>query len=417
MKLECAEGAGPVQYPSADRIGFAKLTTMAFGGTDLRPLRDELISRIAGGTAGAGEGLDLSLITQLLGDRQTGIAIQAEVLAFHRLFRSPCLSEKPQLRVLALAAAIDMGGNTPIEFLLEESGIELLTLYVIAGVELPVPLPDHDVAIVIASDSEECRDALDTIDRVAPRWPRPMLNPPHLVCNLDRDKLHQLLRGIEGLDIPATVCVTRAQLSDVAQSNLLFADIAAELQFPVIVRPRGSHAGVGLAKVDDRAAIARYLAERPEEEFFVSRFVDYANEDGQFRKYRIVFVDGRPYACHMAIAGRWDIWYLNAGMSDNAAKRLEEETFMRTFDIGFGRRHRTALASMADRIGLDYFTTDCAENKRGELLIFEADNTAVVHNMDSPELYPYKPPQMRAIFEAFAAMLHRRARHDREHAA
>src|ERR1700737_410161 len=417
MKLECAEVAGPVRYPSADRIGFAKLTTMAFGGTDLRPLRDELISKIAGGTASAGEGLDLSLITQLLGDRQTGIAIQAEVLAFHQLFRSPCLSEKPQLRVLALAAAIDMGGNTPIEFLLEESGIELLTLYVIAGVEFPVPLPDHDVAIVIASDSEECRDALGIIDRVAPRWPRPMLNPPHLVCNLDRDKLHQLLRGIEGLDIPATVCVTRAQLSDVALSNLLFADIAAELQFPVIVRPRGSHAGGGLAKVDDRAAIGRYLTERPEQEFFVSRFVDYANEDGQFRKYRIVFVDGRPYACHMAIAGRWDIWYLNAGMSDSASKRLEEEMFMRTFDIGFARRHQTALAAMADRIGLDYFTIDCAENKRGELLIFEADNTAVVHNMDSPDVFPYKPPQMRKIFGAFAAMLLGRARPGREHAA
>jgi hypothetical protein len=415
MKLECAEGAG--RSPCADRIGFARLTTLAFGGTDLRPLRDQLISKIADGTAGAGEGLDLSLITQLLGDRQTGIAIQAEVLAFHQLFRSPCRSEKPRLRVLALAAAIDMGGNTPIEFLLEESGIELLTLYVIAGVELPAPLPDHDVAIVIASDSEECRDAFDIIDRVAPRWPRPMLNPPRLVCNLDRDKLHQLLRGIEGLDIPATVCVTRAQLSDVAQSNLLFSDIAAELRSPIIVRPRGSHAGVGLAKVDDRAAIARYLAERPEQEFFVSRFVDYANEDGLFRKYRIVFVDGRPYACHMAIADRWDIWYLNAGMSDSAAKRLEEETFMRTFDIGFARRHQTALTGMADRIGLDYFTIDCAENKRGELLIFEADNTAVVHNMDSPELFPYKPPQMRAIFEAFAAMLHRRARHDRERAA
>src|SRR6202165_3435361 len=396
MKLECAEEAGVVRYPCADRIGFARLTTMAFHGTDLRPLRDELISKVAGGTADAGEGLDLSLIAQLLGEKQTGMALQAEVLAFHRLFRSPCSAEKPKLRVLALAAAIDMGGNTPIEFLLEESAIELLTLYVMPGIDLPAPLPDHDVAIVIASDSEECRDALGIIDRVAPRWPRPMLNPPHLVCNLDRDKLHQLLRGIEGLDIPATVCVTRAQLSDVAWSNLLFADIAAELQFPVIVRPRGSHAGVGLAKVDDRAAIARYLAERPEQEFFVSRFVDYANDDGLFRKYRIVFVDGRPYACHMAIADRWDIWYLNAGMVDSAGKPLEEETFMRTFDIGFRRRYQTALAAPAGPICLDYFTTDCAENKRGELLIFEADNTAVVHNMDSPELYPYKPPQMRA---------------------
>jgi hypothetical protein len=37
--------------------------------------------------------------------------------------------------------------------------------------------------------------------------------------------------------------------------------------------------------------------------------------------------------------------------------------------------------------------------------------------MDLPEVFPYKPPQMRAIFQAFAAMLYRRARNDREHAA
>jgi hypothetical protein len=417
MPSDFPERIGTTEAPCADRIGFARLTTLAFGGTDLRPLRDGLLAKVADGTADAGEGLDLSLITQLLGDKQMGMAIQAEVLAFHQLFRSPCAAENPRLRVLALAAAIDMGGNTPIEFLLEETGIELLTLYVMAGVGLPAALPDHDVAIVIASDSEECRDALAIIEQAAPRWPRPMLNPPRLVCNLDRDKLHRLLRGIEGLDIPATIGVSGAQLSDIAQSNLPLSDIAAELEFPLIARPRGSHAGIGLAKLDDRPALARYLDERAEQEFFVSRFVDYANEDGLFRKYRVVFIDGRPYPCHMAIADRWDIWYLNAKMSDSAPKRLEEETFTRTFDIGFARRHRTALAGMAERVGLDYFTIDCAENKRGDLLIFEADNTAVVHNMDSPELFPYKPPQMRAIFEAFAAMLVRRARAGREHAA
>jgi hypothetical protein len=405
------------RYPSADRIGFARLTTLAFDGADLRPLRDELISKLADGTAGAGEGLDLSLIAQLLGDKEGGIAIQAEVLAFHQLYRSPCSSEKPKLRVLALAAAIDMGGNTPIEFLLENSGMELQTLYVVAGIDLPMPLPEHDVAIVIASDSAECLEALHKIDSVASRWPRPLLNPPRLVRNLDRDKLHRLLGGIAGLDIPATICVTRAQLAEIAGSNAGFADVAAELKTPVIARPRGSHAGVGLAKVDDIAMVGRYLAERPEQEFFVARFVDYASRDGLFRKYRLAFVDGRPYACHMAIADRWDIWYLNAGMAFSAEKRLEEERFMRDFDVDFAVRHRSALAAIADRVGLDYFTIDCAENGNGELLVFEADNTAVVHNMDSPEVFPYKAPQMRKIFAAFAAMLYRRARLDREHAA
>ena len=187
--------------------------------------------------------------------------------------------------------------------------------------------------------------------------------------------------------------------------------------FPIVVRPRGSHAGVGLAKIDDGAALERYLSERQEQEFFISRFVDYSDEDGLFRKYRVVFVDGRAYACHMAIAERWDIWYLNAGMTASASKRLEEETFMHTFDIGFARRHQTVLAALVERVGLEYFMIDCAETDDGSLLIFEADNTAVVHNMDPPSVFPYKSPQMHKIFDVFAAMLERRARCGRERAA
>jgi hypothetical protein len=291
-----------------------------------------------------------------------------------------------------------------------------MMLYVIPEAELPVPLPEHDIAIVIASDSEDCRDTLAKIDAAAPNWPRPLLNPPKLICNLDRDKLHRLLTGIEGLVIPATAAVTREQLLS-SRSGETLASIAAELAFPVIIRPRGSHAGNGLAKVDDAEATHRYLEGREESQFFVSRFVDYASEDSLFRKYRIVFVDGRPYACHMAIADRWDIWYLNAGMTQSATKRLEEETFMRSFDIGFGRRHQTSLAAIAGRLALDYFTIDCAETRDGALLIFEADNTAVVHNMDPATVFPYKGPQMRKIFDAFAAMLERRVGRAGERAA
>jgi hypothetical protein len=421
MGIANAAGSDAADNPCADRIGFARLTRMAFDGADLRPLRDEIVLKIADGTAGAGDGLDLSLIAQLLGEKQAGLAIQAEVLAFHQLFRSPCSVAKPKLRLLALAAAMDMGGNTPVEFLLEHSGVELRTLYVVDSVDLPTPLPDHDVAIVIASDSEECRAALRKIECAAPRWPRPLLNPPHLVARLDRDKLHHVLHGVDGLDIPSTLCVTRTQLSDLASTGegvtAIADDLGSPLAFPLIVRPRGSHAGAGLARIEDRAALGRYLAEKPQDEFFVSRFVDYASADGLYRKYRVAFVDGQPYACHMAIADRWDIWYLNAGMAFSESKRQEEADFMRSFDDSFAVRHRRALEGLAGRIGLDYFTVDCAENKRGELLIFEADNTAVVHDMDSPELFPYKGPQMRKIFDAFAAMLLRRADDGRERAA
>jgi hypothetical protein len=211
----------PLAVPNyADRIGFAHLTRQAFEGIDLHPLRERLLARIAEGTAQAGEGLDLSLIAQLMGEKEAGLVIQSEVLSFHQLFRTPSAAPKPGLRVLALAADIDMGGNTPIEFLLEGSDIELLTLYVTKTNGLPETLPDHDVAIVVASDSEECREALALIEKAAPRWPRPLLNRPELIGNLDRDKLYRLLADIPGLDIPVTANATRAQLT--ARANCTF---------------------------------------------------------------------------------------------------------------------------------------------------------------------------------------------------
>lgn len=398
----------PLSAPNyADRIGFARLTRQAFEGVDLHPLRDQLLARVTEGTAHAGEGLDLSLIAQLMGEKEAGLVIQSEVLSFHQLFRTPAAVPKPGLRVLALAADIDMGGNTPIEFLLEGSDIELLTLYVTKGTGLPETLPDHDIAIVVASDSEECREALALIEKAAPRWPRPMLNRPELIGNLDRDKLYRLLADIPGLDIPVTAHATRAQLSALAEGQIACKDITGELHFPMIARPRGTHAGVGLAKLDDAPALAAYLAERQEQDFFVARFVNYAGPDGLYRKIRLTMVDGKPYACHMAIADRWDIWYLNAYMAFSEEKRAEEAIFMQDFDRAFAARHKNALDEMSRRVGLDYFIVDCAENRNGELLVFEADNTAVVHNMDSPVVFPYKPPQMRKIFAAFTAMLSR----------
>ncbi len=127
-----------------------------------------------------------------------------------------------------------------------------MTLYVVAGVELPVPLPDHDVAIVIASDSEECRDALRMIDQAAARWPRPLLNPPRRVANLDRDKLHQSAsRDRRARYSRNRIRDARAIVGCVASDLRHCAISRQNLRFPLIVRPRGSHAGVGLAKIDD----------------------------------------------------------------------------------------------------------------------------------------------------------------------
>jgi glutathione synthase/RimK-type ligase-like ATP-grasp enzyme len=180
--------------------------------------------------------------------------------------------------------------------------------------------------------------------------------------------------------------------------------------FPVIVRPANSHAGRGLEKIGSAPELAPYLADSQADDFYIAPFIDYSSTDGQFRKYRVILVEGKPFLAHMGISSNWMVHYLNAGMAENADKRAEEARTMESFGTGFSQRHGAALAAVAERTQLAYVGIDCAETQDGQLLIFEVDSNMVVHDLDSPECYPYKHAHMQKLFAAFASMLKARSR-------
>jgi hypothetical protein len=380
------------------RQGLAHLTRQAFAGHDLFPLWTELMDRVTDDAAGAGLGMDLAVIAQIRGDKPTGLAIQRDSLKLHQIFTTALKPAPSSLRVLALAAASDMGANTPIDFLLAGQDIALATLYLGQDIPAPAQIPAHDVAIVVAPASEDGVYALTMIEQMATRWPVPVLNAPAKIRELERDRLYRNLAGVPGLCIPPTHRMTRDELES-----------GAALDYPLIIRPFGSHAGRGLEKLESADALEAYLAARNEDGFFVSPFVDYSGKDGMFRKYRIAMIDGRPFPVHMAVADQWKVWYLNADMALNEGHRAEEGKFLLLFDETFGCCHARTLSEMAERVGLDYFLIDCAETRDGQLLIFEADHCAIVHDMDPVNVYPYKPAAMKKLFDAFGAMLRRRA--------
>jgi hypothetical protein len=392
---------------ACDRIGVARLATMAFNGQDMLAVWKELAAQYRDVAELAGVGMDLSILAQLFGDPEAGLNIQHQALLHQRLYRSPCEAPAPRLQLLALAAELDMGSNTPVEYLIKHTDIELTTLYIVPGLPLPEPLPAHDVAIVVSADDDRSQGALHLLEQFAPHWPRPILNRADRIRQMDRDRLYHVLKGIAGLQIPATERFLRDQLPALKAGALHGAE--DEFSLPIVIRPISSHAGKGLARIENADELDAYLASRPEPEFFVSPYIDYCSADGLFRKYRVVCVDGRPYACHMAILDKWNIWYLNADMVANEDKRRQEADFMDNFDEGFGRRHAKAFDELCHRLDLDYFMVDCAETKSGELLIFEADNTAIVHDMDPPDIFPYKVAQMRKVFDAFVTMLYAKA--------
>lgn len=392
-------------------LGMAHLTTMAFHGEDMVPKAVELLGRVKADPADAAALLDLATIHFLLGHEENGQAYQDAALSHQQIYRDGSAHRgdgEPAVRLLAFAAPGDMMSNIPVQFLIENSDIQLDVLYVVPGQDLPQSVPDHDMAMVIAGESGPNREILERIAAFADLWPRqPVLNDPRKVLQLSRDGVSALLAGAPAICIPATARVAPDLLAALGTGEVGLAELLPDGSFPLIVRPLNSHAGKGLAKLDTPAAIATYLALQPADGYYLSSFVDYSGTDGMFRKYRIVMIGGRPYVCHMAVSAHWMIHYLNADMRESAEKRAEEARAFATFDEDFARRHAAAFAAMYERIGLDYFAMDCAETPDGRLLVFEADTAMIVHAMDPPDIFPYKPPQMRRIFTAFQDMLRR----------
>ncbi len=375
-------------------IGVAALAEAVQAGRAWR-LRDDL-ERRSPATAGeqAARLLDLASLHRLTHEPAAADALEAEALSLSPLFRvGRSGTPANPLRMLAIMAPGDLMVNTPLDFITGRLPVQLDLLYVQPGRTLPACVPEHDVAFFAVSESDT-----ESLARLAPLfavWPRPALNDPARVARLSRDGLPTLLRGAAGLYCPPARAAGRTELPSALQ----------ETGLPAVIRPRGSHAGRDLARLDQPAALTTYLSEVSDQEFFISPFVDYAGRDGLYRKLRLAMIGGRPLLCHLAVSSDWIVHYMSAGMADNAARRDEEAAAMRDFDAGFAQRHRAALDAIAARVGLDYFQLDCAELPDGRLLVFEADVAAIIHMLDPPALFPYKPAQMRRVFAAFGDLL------------
>jgi glutathione synthase/RimK-type ligase-like ATP-grasp enzyme len=354
-----------------------------------------LIGRCREQPASADALMQLFFILSTLGQHAFALETQARALALNRLYRLEG-PRKPAIRLLAFMAPGDLADSMPLDFLVEGSDIRIDLLYLVPGQPLPAEIPDHDVAIVAAGESGRNRPILDWLETLAAVWPRPVLNDPARIRRCARDEVARLLQGVAGLLVPRTRRVDAGQ--------------ARQAAFPYTLRPVDTHAGEGLARIGSASDCEEYLTAHPGNDFYLASWIDYRSDDGLYRKARVALIDGRPFACHLAISEHWIVHYISADMQASAVKRAQEAAFLNGFENGFAVRHCAALQAIASRLGLDHVVLDCAETPDGQLLLFEADNRGWIHATDPEALFPYKRPVMQKAFDAFRTMLLTRSR-------
>ena len=325
-----------------------------------------------------------------------------------RDFRS-AVSVRPLIRTAAIKAAADftalfvfspLAGNTPYEDMISFSTYACNVLMLLPGAKYDVRfLRRHgDVVVNLVSDADIDSSsgrlllAADLVDAIG----KPVVNHPSKVLLTSREQISRTLRHIPDCCVPTTRRFSAAAIAEAAADRATFT-------FPSIVRVAGTHGGDRMERVDNDRELCDFVGAYRTADFYISDFVDYRSPDGFFRKYRFMYVGGEILPYHLAIGERWKVHHASTNMADHSWMQAEERRFLEEPQTVFGPRALEALRAIQTKIGLDYFGIDCALDREGRVIVFEANASMLVHLRN--EQFPYKNDAVLRIKSEFASML------------
>jgi tetratricopeptide (TPR) repeat protein len=337
-------------------------------------------------------------IRQEMGDIPAAEAAYAEAAKIHPLIRRPAAKSPADFRVLALFAPF--AGNLPTDYLFGDAAYDTDTLALLAAGEYDADVLKQGVQVVVnlISDADQAGVLLPLAADLADRLGKPVVNDPRQIQRTTRDAVAVLLQGIPGCRIPQVLRQKAGADLSIATVQATFSSLST-----ILTRPVGTHGGDDFEKIEGPAGLTALLAERSDLDRYFIEYIDCRSADGYFRKYRFIFVDGQILPYHLAIADDWKVHYDSTDMADHPWMQQEEAAFLADPATVFDAAHDRAMREIQARIGLDYFGIDCGLDSCGNLVVFEANASMLVHQHNAA--FPYKTPFVQRIKQAFDAML------------
>lgn len=320
----------------------------------------------------------------------------ARAFAEHAATTLPYAGEgPPHVRLLLVISG--RGGDVVVHRYLDARTMQT-TIMLADAVFAGRPLPPHDVAFNAIGDADRCATSLERARALLSTSTAPVINAPERVLATGRARNAQRLRELAGVMVARTELLPRGAVTA--------AQLAARgWTFPLLVRAPGHQEGRHFELVAEPAALSEALARLPGEDVFVIAFLDARGTDGCVRKYRMLFVDGRPYPVHLAVSNEWKVHYFSADMAERADHRAEERAFLEEPRTALGAPAMAALDDVRRALGLDYGGVDFALAPDGRIIVFEANATMAVFPPPAGEQWDYRRPAYAAVVGAVRAMI------------
>jgi len=199
--------------------------------------------------------------------------------------------------------------------------------------------------------------------------------------------------------------VVAARTVQVPREDLAGGNIAAlGFAYPILLRAPGFNTGRFFKRVAGPEDLTQALEDMPGEDFLLIESLKSQSKDGQFRKYRVMIIDGRLYPAHMAVSPDWKVHYFTSAMADNAAYRREEAAFLADMPVVLGKRAMAALTAIAATLKLDYAGVDFGLDGRGRLLLYEANAGMVLQKPGADPRFAYRHAAVDTMVRALQNM-------------
>lgn len=300
-------------------------------------------------------------------------------------------------------AAYELHGSIDLYQDLRNPGLRKQVV-VLGGADPSLPdIQPPDLIFNCISDADSSSKALRLAIEVIRKFPGvPVINRPVHVLKTRRDEVATALAGIPGLEVPATLRITPRSHREILDA------IAAGPGYPAIVRSTGTHGGKGMLLL--RSAADAPLLEQiacDGSDYYIVRFVDFRDEDGLYRKLRLVFAGQRVFARHLLASTDWNVHAsVRTGlMTERPALQEAEKAFLKGFGTATFPALAERLGAMRQALKLDYFSVDCALRPGGDLLIFEANASGNALRQAYIEKFPYLRPVVQQLRGAVLEMV------------
>ncbi len=292
--------------------------------------------------------------------------------------------------------------NTPYGHLVagRDYDVHILPLLESLYYDIPAIRARVDVVVNLISGAERSENILLTAAVLFKHLGLPVVNHPQRISMTDRATIAQRLAHIPGCRIARCIPVSGAALcSDVPTSEV------GMFNMPFLARVSGLHGGDQFEKIASITELREFAAKRPEADYYLMDYLDYQSSDGHYRKYRFFCIGGQILPYHLAIGDQWKVHHFNTDMINTVWMQQEEKAFLMNAGAVFGPAQMATLDAITKTIGLEFMGIDCALDREGNVVVFEANATMLVNGNTSD--FPYKAPSVKAIKIAFGAMLSR----------